>query len=513
MEVTLGESFARSARKYPNKIAVMDDEGRMPYDQLNRRVNRWVHALTGIGLQKGTKVATLSNNCIRLMEVFLGNLKAGVVTVPLNSRGTLADIAFQITKTDTEMIVFEKSYAGMAEALHEKLPHIRRYVCLGEKGVSFAIDYDELLSNSSEAEPEISLVEEDEAVIMFTGGTTGTPKGAVLTHKNLLWNIICTTTENQTPAPEETTLYPMQIYHIAAYSRFLGFMYAGGTFIAIKEFEADRILDMVEQERVTFMVGNPTIYRGLLEANRKKKRNTSSLKRWICTQGFLHENLKDQLEADLWLPGGMYGSYALTESSPAVTVLKPWDTPREWGSVGRPYMAIDVRIVDEEDRDVAVGAEGEIIVRGPTVFKEYYKEPEETARTLRNGWLHTGDMGKYDDLGYLYMVDRVKDMIKTGGLNVYSREVEEVLSYHPGIAEAVIIGLPDEKWGEAVCAVVVPRKGAELTAESVINHCRDRLSHYKKPASVIFVDELPKGTFGGKILKRVLREKYGKMSV
>jgi len=510
MEMTLGQAFARSARKYPYKTAVMDDEGKMSYDLLNRRVNRWSHAIRGIGLDKGSKVATLSNNCVRLMEVFLGNLKMGVVTVPLNSRGTLDDIIFQTMKTDCEAIVFESKYAQIVEGLREKLRDVKHYVCMGGKPPSFATDYDELLGKSSEGEPHVDLVEEDDAVIMFTGGTTGTPKGAVLTHKNLLWNIICTTTENQSPGPEETTLYPMQIYHIAAYSRFLGFMYAGGTFIGIKEFDADKILDLVEQERVTFMVGNPTIYRMLLEANRQKKRNTSSMRRWICTQGFLHQNVKEELEKDLWPPGGLYGSYALTESSPAVTVLKPWDTPRELGSVGRPYMGIEVRIVDDQDQDLPVGGEGEIIVRGPTVFKGYYKEPEETKKTLRNGWLHTGDMGKYDDLGYLYMVDRLKDMIKTGGLNVYCREVEEVLSHHPGIAEAVIIGLPDEKWYETVCAVVVPRKGVELTAESVIAHCRDRLASYKKPSKVIFVDELPKGTFGGKVLKRELREKYGK---
>ena len=146
----------------------------------------------------------------------------------------------------------------------------------------------------------------------------------------------------------------------------------------------------------------------------------------------------------------------------------------------------------------------------PTVFKGYYKEPAETVRTLRGGWLHTGDLGKYDDLGYLYMIDRLKDMIKTGGLNVYCREVEEVLSYHPEIGEAVIIGVPDDKWGEAIRAVVVPKKGVNLTAESVIEHCRQRLASYKKPTSVIFVNELPKGSFGGKVLKRVLREKYGK---
>jgi acyl-CoA synthetase (AMP-forming)/AMP-acid ligase II len=172
-------------------------------------------------------------------------------------------------------------------------------------------------------------------------------------------------------------------------------------------------------------------------------------------------------------------------------------------------MCTEVRIVDDQDRDLPIGQEGEIIVKGPSVFKGYYKNPEETARTLRGGWLHTGDVGKYDDLGFLYMVDRLKDMIKTGGLNVYCREIEEVLSRHPDIGEGVIIGVPHPKWGESIRAIVVPRRGSGITEQEVIEHCRKHLANYKKPTSVVFVDELPKGTFGGKILKRILREKYG----
>ncbi|MBU1903348.1 MAG: AMP-binding protein, partial [Proteobacteria bacterium] len=389
-------------------------------------------------------------------------------------------------------------------------PRIKTVVCMGEKIPGFAADYEELLARGRSKEPENHLVEEDEAFLMFTGGTTGKPKGAILTHKGLLWNIISVTTENQSPTPEDKIYYPMQMYHTAALSRFLAYMYAGGTFIGSKTFDPEVYLDMVEKERTTFIVGNPTIYRMLLEANRKRPRDTSSMKRWLCTQGFLHPDLKEEVEADLWPGGELYGSYALTEASPAVTVLKPWDKPRKWGSVGRPYMCTEVRIVDEEDRDLPVGEAGEIIVRGPTIFKGYYKNPEETARTLRGGWLHTGDVGKYDDLGYLYMVDRIKDMIKTGGINVYCREIEEALSRHPGVEEGVVIGVPHPKWGESIRAIIVTKKGGRLTEADVIDHCRQHLASHKKPTSIIFADELPKGTFGGKVLKRVLRDKYGK---
>ena len=511
MEMTLGEAFARSARKFPSKVACMDDMGSLAYGEMNQRVNRWAHVTEGLGLLKGQHVATLSNNCILLMEVYLGNLKRGLVTTPLDSRGTLDDICFEAESTDCEALIFHVDFADHVEEMVSRLSQLKTLICMGGPAPGFALDYEELLSNAHSGEPTSRLVEEDEAFIMFTGGTTGKPKGAILTHKSLLWNIISVTTENQSPNPDDKIYYPMQMYHTAALSRFMAYMYAGGTFIGSKGFDPDKYLDMVEKERTTFIVGNPTIYRMLLKANKKRPRDTSSMKRWLCSQGFLHPNLKQEIEQYLWPNGELYGSYALTEASPAVTVLKPWDKPRAWGSVGRPYMCTEVRIVDEEDRDLPVGEEGEIIVRGPTVFKGYYKNPEETARTLRNGWLHTGDVGKYDDLGYLYMVDRIKDMIKTGGINVYCREIEEVLSLHPKIEEGVVIGVHHEKWGESIRAIVVPKKGSKLTELEVINHCRQYLASHKKPTSVVFLEELPKGTFGGKVLKRILREKYGKV--
>lgn len=510
MEMTLGEAFARSARKFPDKIACMDDDGAISYGQMNSRVNRWAHALQGLGLSKGRHVATLANNCIPLMEVYLGNLKQGVVTAPLDSRGTLEDVCFEAESTDCEALVFHRDFVGRAEEIRQRLPQLKAFVCVGGKAPAFALDYEALLQKASADEPEAKLTEEDEAFLLFTGGTTGRPKGAILTHKSLLWNIICVTTENQSPSPEDRIYYPMQMYHTAALSRFLAYMYAGGTFIGSRAFDPDLYLDMVEKERVTFITGNPTIFRMLLEAQKSRPRDTSSMKRWLNAQGFLHVDLKEEIDRVLWPNGELYCSYALTEASPAVTILKPWDTPREWGSVGRPYMCTEVRIVDLKDQDLPVGREGEIVVRGPTVFKGYYKNPEETERTLRGGWLHTGDVGRYDDLGYIYMVDRIKDMIKTGGINVYCQEIENVLALHPDVAEGVVIGVPHPKWGESIRAIVVPRKGAHPTEEAVIEHCRHHLASHKKPTSVLFVDELPKGTFGGKVLKRVLREKYGK---
>jgi acyl-CoA synthetase (AMP-forming)/AMP-acid ligase II len=412
---------------------------------------------------------------------------------------------------DIDFLLFHVNFTELAEEIMRTHPRLKHVIAFGGTAPSFALDTEELIRMGSPQEPEKpGLVrEEDEAFIMFTGGTTGTLKGAILTHKNLLWNIICKTAENQFPTLDDIIYYPMQMYHTAALGRFLSFMYAGGTFIASSSFDPEKYLAMVERERTTCIVGNSTIWNMLLDVQRRKSYNTGSIKRWLHSQGPLDPSLREEVESLLFPNGRAYVTYALTEASPGVTVLKPEDIPSHWSSVGRPYMCTEVRIADPEDDSPLVPGEiGEILVRGPTVMKGYYGNPEETRRALREGWLHSGDMGKYDERGFLYVVDRLKDMIKSGGINVYSREVEEILCKHPHIEEASVIGVPHEKWGESVRAVVVPKKGSSLTEDIILGHCRKHLAGYKRPTSVVFVDSLPKLSISGKVLKRFLRKKY-----
>ena len=510
MEMTLGSSFARSARKFPKKVAVADEERRLTYRMLNERVNRLAHGLAALGLQKGDHVATLSNNSTFLMETYLADLKLGIVTIPLTVRETREEIIRQARMADARFLMFHVGFAETAEQILRELPEVRGAVAFGGTAPAFAQDSEPLMQAASPEEPPEAVDEDDEAFILFTGGTTGNPKGAILTHKSVLWNIISVTTENHSPTPEDIIYYPMQMYHTAALSRFLAFMYAGGTFMGNATFDPDQYLDVVERERTTFIVGNATIWRMLLEAQKARPRDTSSMRRWLHSQGALELHLREEVERILFPNGDLFVSYALTEASPAVTVLKPWDTPCHSSSVGRPYMCTEVRIADpDNDTPLPVGEVGEIQVRGPTVMKGYYRNPQETEATLRGGWLHTGDLGRCDERGYLYMVDRLKDMIKSGGMNIYSREVEEVLEAHPEVEEAAVIGVPHEKWGESIRAIVIRKKGSWLTQEMVLAHCRERLAGFKKPSSVVFVDSMPKGTFGGKVLKRALREKYG----
>ncbi len=508
METTLGYAVMRNARKYPHKTAIKCGPQKRTYQELNERSHRFALALRQLGLKKGERVATLSLNSLELMEIYIAHLKLGVITVPLNAWGTDQDIHYQISFTDCQTVIFQQEFQNRIEKIRSRLPEIQNWISIGSPPFPGCLSYEELIAQQKFAEFPIEVKEEDPAFIMFTGGTTGSPKGAVLTHKSLLWNIINVTTEMQSPTPQDIIYYPMPLFHTAAMSRFLAYMYAGGTFIVTREFNAQSCLKVIEEEKVTAITGNPTIWRALLLEIEKQKYDTSSVRMYLSSQGILHEGLKKAIETNLFPHAQTYVSYALTEASPGVTLLKPDDQPLEPGSVGKPYMSMEVRIVDDQDRDLPVGEVGEIIVKGPSVMKEYYRNPEETAQALRGGWLHTGDLGKYDARGYLYFVDRKKDMIKSGGLNIYSKEVEEVLAQHPKIAEAVVIGVPDEKWGETVKAVVVVKEGESLSAEEVIQFCRERLASYKKPTSVAFVDALPKTQFGGKVLKRQLREMF-----
>ena len=510
MEMTHGYSVVRNSRKHPKKTAIRCGDVRRTYRELNERSNRLARALRKLGLEKGDRIATLSLNSIELMESYLAHLKIGAITVPLNAWGLDKDILYQADFTECKFFIFTQDFLPRVEKLRPSLPRVQEWIFIGDSLPSFAHSYEKLMDGESAEDFPIEVKEDEEAFILFTGGTTGTPKGAVLTHKSLLWNTISVTTENQSPTPEDVIYYPMPLFHTAALSRFLAYMYAGGTFIVTREFDARKCLEIIEEEKVTAMTGNPTIWGKLLKEMESKSYQTGSMRMYLSSQGFLHPTMQQAIETRLFPHAQTYVSYALTEASPGVTILKPTDRPKQTGSVGKPYMCTEVRIVDEEDRDLPPGEVGEIIIKGPTVMKEYYQNPEETAQTLRGGWLHTGDLGKYDEDGFLYFVDRKKDMIKTGGLNVYSKEIEEVLSRHPKIAEAVIIGVPDEKWGETIKAVVVPKEGQDLTEPEVVDFCKAHLASYKKPTSVAFVEALPKTPFGGKVLKRELRERFSK---
>lgn len=507
--MTWGRALVRSARQYPDKIAVQDDRASLTYRQFNEKVNRLAHALKGLKLKKGDRLATLSGNCLELMEIYLASLKIGVIPCPLDARGVLEDQIIQMELVKPAMFAFHRDMANRAEELIKKTPEIIHTAVLGKADGLPISDTEHLIERGSPKEPGIALRGDDVAFILFTGGTTGTPKGVMLTHLNLIWNAVNVIGENGSPSPESRIYYPMQIYHSGALSRFLASLYAGGTFIATKTFEPAAYLNAVERERCTFAVGNTAIWTMLVEEGRRRRRNTDSITSWLHAQGDITKDFHDEIKGVIFPNGLMYASYALSEAAPGVTVLKPQDRSRKWPGIGRPYMAMEARLVDEQGRDVAVGETGQIILRGPNIMKGYYNNPGETAAVMAGGWLHTGDMGSKDDLGYFYFEDRLKDVIKSGGLNIFSREVENVIAAHPGVQEVAVIGVPHPKWGETVRAVVVCRPGVTMLPQEIIDYCKSLLASHKKPTSVVFADSLPKGSFGGKVLKKDLRSKFG----
>lgn len=508
--MTLGAALTRSAAKHPAKKAVQDHRAELTYRRFNQRVNRLANALVGQRVKRGERIAALSSNCLELMELFFACLKVGVVPCPLDTRGVPAEQRRLLELAAPGAFAFHPDHSERAEELRRVLEPDALMLTLGDSPALGAVATEELIRQGSDAEPSGPVSEDDTAFILFTGGATGTPKGVELTHRNLLWNALNVIAENRSPHPESVICYPMQIYHSGALSRFLASVFAGGTFIALPKFDAAMYLDVLERERGNFVVGNQAIWRMLLDENARRPRDLNTVAAWLHAQGEIDPDFHARIQRELFPQGAMYASYALTEAGPGVTVLKPSDRPRQWPGIGRPYMSVDLRLADDLDRDVLPGEVGQILVRGPNVMRGYFRNPAETEKALAGGWLHTGDLARADDLGFLYFVDRIKDVIKTGGLNVYAREVEEAIAAHPQVVDAAVIGVPDPKWGETVRAVVVRTSGSALTAEDVIRHCRARLAGYKKPTSVVFVPELPKDAQGHKTKKALLRARFGR---
>ncbi len=508
MEMVYGAALRRNATKFPRKTAIICEGGQRTYREFNLRVNRIANAFLKLGLTQRDHVATLSYNAPELMEVYFANLKLGIPTVPLSLRYLPAECLRYLQLTDSTALVFQDDLTDLVQSIRHELPKVKVFICFGKNIPPFAQSLEGLIGGSSEEEPRAEVLEKSPAFIIATGGTTGFPKGAVLTHRNFLWNTINTTTEGRNPLLEDGIIYPLPLFYGAAVSRFLSSVYVGSTFIVMKEFDAKKCLQIIESARVTAIIGNATIWASLIGEKENKPYDTSSVKMWYSAMGALPLILKEKVSQFLFPGVHPYIGYGLTESTGGVTFLKPEETAREPGSSGRIASSSEIKVVDETDRELPPGEIGEILIRGPVVMDGYYNNPEETAKTLRGGWLHTGDLGKLDDLGYIYIASRLKDMIKSGGINIYALEVEEVLTRHPKVAEAAVIGVPHEKWGEAVMAIVVPKRGQIPSEQEIIDHCRNHLASHKKPTAVAFVDSLPKTPIG-KVMKNILRDQYG----
>jgi long-chain acyl-CoA synthetase len=431
-------------------------------------------------------------------ELYFATMIAGIVIVPMNTRWGIDDIAFTLRDSGAVALVVDRRFvdtaAGLPQLVHTIYagtgPYPVGMAPLGESNAPHAFD-----------EPDA----EDLAGLFYTSGTTGGPKGVMLTHRNLWANMMHTMLSLPLRA---VWLHGAPMFHLADLGAFYSITYLGGTHTYIPSYDPEAFQQAVEHHRVTDAVLVPTMLNMLINHESFGRYDLSSLQHVLYGASPMPLPLLE--DAMRKLPQARFRQgYGMTETSPLLTVLTHED---HFGpgvtSAGKPVLGVEVRVVDALDRDVSVGETGEIIARGANIMKGYWNRPEITAEVLRGGWMHTGDLGRFDEHGYLYILDRKKDMIKPGGENVYSPEVESAIMGHPDVLECAVIGVPHEKWGESIRAVIARRNGAELTEAALIAWCRERMTHFKCPTSVVFVESLPKGGTG-KVQKNVLRDRYG----
>jgi len=506
-QLVIGEVVARWARKTPSKEAFVFDDKRYTWRQFNERVNRLANGLMGLGIKRGDKVAFLLMNCMEIMECHFAPPKVGVVAVPLNFRLASRELIYQLGQSDSKAIIFDEMYQDVVNSIRSELPKVKHYICVSKESIPETINYEELLQKSSPEEPLVPVDDDDPAYIFYTSGTTGRPKGAVLTHKNLFMdnaNILCEMDINSS----DRFLCIPPLFHLGALGVIQKFIWRGSTSVIMQRFVPEDIPKLIEKERITFIWLVPSMWNSLLQAPDIADYDLSSLRLGSYGAAVMPPEVMDKILKQF--PNiRMNVFFGQTEMSPCVTFLKTKDAIRKLGSVGERVNNVELRIVDDNDNDVPIGQVGEAIYRGPTVMKEYYKMPEATAEAMKGGWFHSGDLVCEDEEGFIYVKGRKKDMIISGGENIYPAEVEEVLYTHPKILEAAVIGVPDPQWGESVKAIVVTKPGGAMAEEEVIEYCKQNLASYKKPKSVEFVDALPRNP-AGKVLKYELRERYKK---
>ena len=505
---TLKDMIVASAQTYPDKTAFIFEGKRLTFTEVNQRINRLINALGNLGVAKGDRVGILAYNCPQYFEVF-GVAKAGRICVPLNFRSVGREIAYQINHSEINTLIVEKEFVPAVNSIRAEIAWVKNFICL-DAVVENMLSYEELLDRASDSEPTDQVEPDDPCVLYYTSGTTGRPKGAIHTHKSMI-------AEAQVPfreiSADDVALCVMPFFHVGGTAAHMIPAFAvGATMVIQKKFDETLVLETIAKEKLSYIYLVPAMILRILEHPNLGDYNLSSLKTLAFTGAPMPLEAYKKGLARL---GPIFIQFLGQTETLNLTVFRKQEnrvdgSPKEMKrleSAGKPFRDGEIRIVDEQGRDVPVGAVGEIVAHSDRMMQGYWKMPKETAETICDGWLHTGDMARRDEDGYIYIVDRKKDMIISGGENIYSREVEEILYLHPAVLEAAVIGVPDAKWGEAVKAIVVLKPGACVTEEEIIDFCKSNLASYKKPRSVEFRDALPK-TGSGKIRKAEMREAY-----
>jgi long-chain acyl-CoA synthetase len=493
---TFADPIKTAIRMAGDKVGVIDGDASFTFKALHERCARLAGALTGMGLNKGDRVAILAGNSHRYIETYVGAPAAGFVVVPLNTRHAEPELKYALEDSEARVLIIDRDPGELADVVQ----HV----------VVIPDAYEALIDGAEPVELGVDLNENDLAGLFYTGGTTGKSKGVMLSHRNLIANTYHYLVSIQQSA-DDVMLVMAPMFHAAGSNGILANIWTTGVQITLDAFDPARALDLIEQHKVTETLGVPTMLAAIAEEQHARPRETSTL-RMIAHGGspIATEVLRRTHSA---FPTAQLNEvYGATELSPLTTVLigeeHLIDDDRA-RSCGRPVVGNEIQILNIEGDPVETGSVGEVVVRGPNVMQGYWNKPEQTESVLKDGSYWTGDLGYMDEDGYLFLVDRSKDMIVSGGENVYSTEVEEVIYQHPAVLEAAAFGVPDEKWGEAVWAVVVPRETHHnIDPNEIIEFCRERIAGYKVPKGIDLRSEALPKSGPGKVLKRELRAPY-----
>jgi long-chain acyl-CoA synthetase len=512
--MNLGDGLRTNSWRYPKKTAVVFEDRRLTYDELNRRANRLAHAMLGRGIKRQDKVALLMHNNLEFIEMYNGLARIGAISVPINFRLVPKEIAYVIDNADAVALIVGKELLESVD--FSRLPNLKKenIFVLGDDIPEGFESYASLTEKMPDTEPEVELSESDIFYFGYTSGTTGFPKGATIKTRNTLEVVRNAILRNAGRAQVDLTqrvfLAIMPLCHSNSIWASLITLWMGGTNVVFPsgKFDPEQVLATIDREKVTTSSMVPTMITRILDLpdEIKKKYDISSLSSLGSSSAPLHTKTKD-LALEFFRNASFSEGYGSTETG-ALTTLRHKDQKRKVRSIGRPNPGIEIKLVDEEGKVISEpGKVGILWAKTPAAFAGYYKDPQKTKEAIDGEWVTAGDMAFTDEEGFYFLADRKNDMIISGGENIYPREIEEVLVQHPAVGEAAVVGVPHEKWGEEVKAVVVLKEGVEAREEEILEFCKTRLAGYKRPRSVDFVDDFPK-TATGKILKRVLKQKY-----
>ncbi|MBI4765307.1 MAG: long-chain fatty acid--CoA ligase [Deltaproteobacteria bacterium] len=501
MKINIGELLTKRAYLTPDREGLVCEKVRRTYKELNEKANRLANSMKNLGVGYGDRVALLALNEPEYYDMYFGLGKIGAILVPVNYRLAGPEIQFIISDCSAKVFVFGKEYKEIVDSIRNEIPSTD-LIAISDEPIGWAKSYEGLLNGASAEEPEIMGGDDDTLTILYTSGTTGRPKGAELTNKYYFWTSINLSSTLGVDIGT-TSLVALPLFHIGALASPPWIVHTGGKAVLLRTLDPQRFLELLSEEKVSGFGSVPALLDILKWVPNFEKYDWSSVRTILVYAAPVPVTLIKEYAAVGIKVRQLYG---LTEGNTA-TVLDPENALSKVGSCGKAFFHAEIRVVDEEGKDVEPEVKGEVLLRAPNIMKGYWNRPQDTAATIKDGWLYTGDIGKMDEEGFLYILDRKKDMIISGGENIYPAEIEDYLLHHPKIADVGVIGYAHEKWGEAVKAVVVVKPGETLTEKELIEWCQGKIGRFKIPKSVVFTDTIPR-TPTGKILKRVLREQF-----